>query len=125
MSKLSVLTAGAIGYVLGARAGRERYEQIATHAQRIWSSPPVQQVAQNAQDMAREKAPVVQGKLGEAAKSATSSVAGSVASRFTGDSSSSSDKDSGTPETVVVTAVPSAAPDYSVHEEQRTPPQPS
>ena len=28
MRKLTILLAGGIGYVLGARAGRERYEQI-------------------------------------------------------------------------------------------------
>ncbi len=28
MRKLTVLAIGGIGYVLGARAGRERYEQI-------------------------------------------------------------------------------------------------
>ena len=32
MSKLTMLTAAAAGYVLGARAGRERYEQIAAGA---------------------------------------------------------------------------------------------
>lgn len=29
------------GYVLGARAGRERYEQIANLAQKLWESGPV------------------------------------------------------------------------------------
>jgi hypothetical protein len=51
--------AGAAGYVLGARAGRQRYEQIVDQAQRVWSNPKVQQATRTAQDKAKEKAPVV------------------------------------------------------------------
>ncbi len=32
----------AAGYVLGTRAGRERYEQIKTQAEKVWNLPPVQ-----------------------------------------------------------------------------------
>jgi hypothetical protein len=32
-----------VGYVLGTRAGRERYEQIRKAAQGVWNSPTVQQ----------------------------------------------------------------------------------
>lgn len=32
----------AAGYVLGTRAGRERYEQIKTQAQKVWNLAPVQ-----------------------------------------------------------------------------------
>ncbi|MED7926291.1 YtxH domain-containing protein [Nonomuraea bangladeshensis] len=35
----------AIGYVLGSRAGRERYEQIKRAAQRVADNPRVQEVA--------------------------------------------------------------------------------
>jgi hypothetical protein len=35
----------AIGYVLGTRAGRERYEQIKRTAQRLADSPSVQEAA--------------------------------------------------------------------------------
>ncbi|GAA3213351.1 YtxH domain-containing protein [Nonomuraea helvata] len=35
----------AIGYVLGSRAGRERYEQIKRTAQRVADNPRVQEVA--------------------------------------------------------------------------------
>jgi SLT domain-containing protein len=71
MSKMSMLAAGAVGYVLGARAGRERYEQIAAGARRVWTSPRVQQASHDAANLAREKAPVVGQKLAGAAKSAT------------------------------------------------------
>ena len=35
----------AVGYVLGSRAGRERYEQIKRTAQRVADSPTVQEAA--------------------------------------------------------------------------------
>lgn len=38
MGFLKTLSIGAIGYVLGARAGRGRYEQIKSNAQKVWSS---------------------------------------------------------------------------------------
>src|ERR1700754_765897 len=49
----------AVGYVLGARAGRERYEQIRSGAQRIWGDPRVQRQVKQAEDFAKEKAPEV------------------------------------------------------------------
>ena len=43
--KLSLLLGGAIGYVLGARAGRERYETIVSLARRVSGSQTVQSAA--------------------------------------------------------------------------------
>jgi hypothetical protein len=43
--KLSLLVGAAIGYVLGARAGRERYEQIVSLARKIAGSQTVQSTA--------------------------------------------------------------------------------
>jgi hypothetical protein len=70
MSKLSFLAGAAVGYVLGARAGRERYEQIATQANKIWSSDPVQTKVSQATDAAKTKAaPFVADLVSDAAKS--------------------------------------------------------
>lgn len=85
MSKLGYLAAGAVGYVLGARAGRERYEQIASQAQRFWNNPRVQQSVHDAQDLAREKAPVVGEKIYETAKHAGEAVAAKVGSNGAAD----------------------------------------
>ncbi|MCF2707397.1 hypothetical protein I6E29_09005 [Arcanobacterium haemolyticum] len=52
MSKKTVLLAGFVGYVLGARAGRERYEQIAKVAKKIRESGPVQSATDKAQEAA-------------------------------------------------------------------------
>lgn len=57
--KLSLLVAVAIGYVLGARAGRARYEQIAGLASRIKGDPRVQAAASKAQETVAQQAPVV------------------------------------------------------------------
>ena len=45
MKKLSLLAAGFVGYVLGSRAGRERYEQIKKAATRVKNDPRVQEKA--------------------------------------------------------------------------------
>ena len=70
IKKVLILAAGGAGYVLGARAGRGRYEQIRTQAEKVWSNPQVQQVASDAQDLAAEKAPVVKETVKDAASSA-------------------------------------------------------
>lgn len=77
MKKLTILLSGAVGYVLGTRAGRERYEQIKSMATRVKDDPRVQEKAQQATDLAREQAPVVKDKVTGAADAAASKVKGS------------------------------------------------
>lgn len=43
--KLSFMVGGAIGYLLGARAGRERYEAIVALARKVAGSQTVQSTA--------------------------------------------------------------------------------
>lgn len=74
--KISLLAGGAIGYVLGTRAGRERYEQIKTQAQGLWNNPTVQEKASQAQDLAKEKAPIIKDHVSDSSTSSTSSSAG-------------------------------------------------
>jgi len=70
MGKLSFLAGAAVGYVLGARAGRARYEQIRTQASRLWSSEPVQTRVGDAAELVKaQAAPFVIDKLGDAVKS--------------------------------------------------------
>ena len=46
MRKRLIFLAGVgVGYILGTRAGRERFDQIATQARRLWQSPSVQEAA--------------------------------------------------------------------------------
>lgn len=41
--KVAFVLGAAVGYVLGTRAGRERYEQIKRGTKAAWESAPVQQ----------------------------------------------------------------------------------
>lgn len=72
--KITLLVGGAVGYVLGTRAGRQRYEQIKAQARSVWASPKVQEKATQAQEYAREKAPVVKEKAAGAAAAAKDKV---------------------------------------------------
>ena len=86
MGKITLLVGGAVGYVLGTRAGRERYEQIKAQAQTIWKSPKVQDKATAAQQFAKDKAPIVKDKATEAAATA----AGAAKDKVSGDSQDTS-----------------------------------
>lgn len=77
MKKLTILISGAVGYVLGTRAGRERYEQIKGLAVRVKDDPRVQEKTQQAVDTAKAQAPVVKDKLADAADTARSKVSSS------------------------------------------------
>lgn len=74
MSKILTLAVGAGAYVLGAKAGRQRYDQIMTTARRAWSDPRVQKTTSQAGDMIKDKAPEVRDQMASAVKQATSKV---------------------------------------------------
>ena len=85
MKKLTLLAAGFAGYVLGSRAGRERYEQIKKVATRVKDDPRVQEKATQAADLAKEKAPVVKDKVVSAASTAADKVTPSGSSSHRAD----------------------------------------
>jgi hypothetical protein len=72
MGKLSFLAGMAAGYVLGAKAGQKRYDQIRGGAAKVWSSDPVQHRVDTARQTIKEQAPAVAAKLGDVTKSAGS-----------------------------------------------------
>ena len=74
MKKLFLLAAAGVGYVLGTRAGRERYDQIRGTMNKVKNDPRVQEKAQQAVDTARQQAPVVADKVSSAASAATAKV---------------------------------------------------
>jgi len=43
--KLIFITGVGVGYVLGTRAGRERFDQMVAQARKFWESPTVQEAA--------------------------------------------------------------------------------
>ncbi len=73
MGKLTMLAAGAAGYVLGTRAGRERYDQIAATAAKVWRDPRVQTRKDQATDVAKQAATTAASQAGDVAQQAASS----------------------------------------------------
>ncbi|MGA5303698.1 hypothetical protein ACPCHT_27495 [Nucisporomicrobium flavum] len=91
--KLMFITGLAAGFVLGSRAGREKYEEITANARKVWEHPTVQEAAGVAQAQANKlytegKDKLNQSKLGEKLSSASSS--SSTSDTTTGDLSTSS-----------------------------------
>jgi hypothetical protein len=80
MKKLPLLAAAAAGYILGTRAGRERYEQIKSGARKVSQNPKVQEVAHKAQDAATQQA----AAAAELAKDKVGSVASTAADKVRG-----------------------------------------
>ncbi|WP_344327830.1 hypothetical protein [Aeromicrobium halocynthiae] len=74
MNKLLLVAAGAAGYVLGARAGRARYEQIRQHSAEVWKSGPVQRGVDDVTAAAKQGAGAAGSKIADAAKQAGSAV---------------------------------------------------
>ena len=89
MKKLLILVAGGIGYVLGTKAGRERYEQMRGTFNKVKDDPRVQEKTQQATELAKQKAPIVKDKLAGAADKGSSKVESNVGS--SNGSSTSSD----------------------------------
>ena len=76
--KLFFVTGLAAGFVLGSRAGREKYEEIRTNAQKVWSHPSVQEAAGVAQAQANKlytegKDKLQTSKIGEKLQTSTTS----------------------------------------------------
>jgi hypothetical protein len=85
MKKLTILIAAGVGYVLGTKAGRERYDQIRGAALKVRNDPRVQEKAHQAADLAREKAPGVKDALTDAAGSAATKVRAATSSSDPGE----------------------------------------
>jgi hypothetical protein len=66
--RLLFVAGAALGYVLGARAGRARYEQIKSASARVWNSNAVQKQVHTAEDFIADRTPDVAEFVGETAK---------------------------------------------------------
>jgi hypothetical protein len=78
MSKLTMLAAFGAGYVLGARAGRTRYDQIMGTVEKVRNDPRVQEKTHQAVDVAKHQAPMVADKVTSAASTAATAAASKV-----------------------------------------------
>ncbi|KUN77551.1 hypothetical protein [Streptomyces griseoruber] len=67
--KLTFVVGLAVGYVLGTRAGRERYEQLKKSARQVAQNPAVRNTAETAAQQGRQYAGkayhVVSAKVGD------------------------------------------------------------
>ncbi|HXD27844.1 MAG TPA: hypothetical protein VN621_03695 [Arthrobacter sp.] len=74
MRIFTFLAGAAVGYVLGARAGRDKYDELKDKAQELWTDPRTQEKLNDVGAALKDKAPDV----GAAAASAAGTVAGKV-----------------------------------------------
>jgi hypothetical protein len=74
----------AVGFVLGARAGRERYEQIKGLASRVAESPAAQQAAGAFQAQATGLAKTARQKVTDELQDRVPKMAGAAAERIPG-----------------------------------------
>lgn len=78
VGRAAFVAGAAVGYVLGARAGRRRYDQIKAAADRLWNDRNVQKVTGDVvgtvQGFVKDKAPDVQSAVVGQAKKVASKV---------------------------------------------------
>lgn len=85
-NKLIFIAGAAIGYVLGARDGRGRYEQMKSQADSLWHDPRVQEKVSSATQTVKDKAPEVQARVQDAASQAAGAAKEKVSGSDKGDS---------------------------------------
>ena len=68
--KVGFVVGAALGYVLGTRAGRARYEQIKRGAIAVWETPIVQQGVGSVKGSVNDRVESVKAAAARAAKSA-------------------------------------------------------
>lgn len=59
-----------VGYVLGTRDGRERYEQMKSWVTGVWEDPRTKKARKDVEDYARAQAPIIRERAEAAAKAA-------------------------------------------------------
>ena len=69
--KVGLVIGLAAGYVLGTRAGRERYEQIKAQVDKVWNLEPVQEQVDKAKDFAKSTAMALPSTLWDSAVKVT------------------------------------------------------
>ncbi|QWT24698.1 YtxH domain-containing protein [Subtercola sp. PAMC28395] len=74
--KLLFVVGLATGYVLGARAGKARYEQIKAGADKVWMSQPVQAGVTQVKGFANQRIDTLSGKAADQVKKVLGTVLG-------------------------------------------------
>jgi hypothetical protein len=106
--RLLVLALGVgIGYVLGTRDGRARYDQMKAKVTELWEDPRVVKARNDVEAYARQQAPVIRERA-EAAAKAAPGVAKDVASKVADTAKDVSAKASATAKDVAAKATETA-----------------
>ncbi len=69
--KIGIVVGLAAGYVLGSRAGRERYEQIKSGFLKVWDTDPVQKQVSKVSDLGKSAALALPSALWDGAVKVT------------------------------------------------------
>jgi hypothetical protein len=77
--KILLVVGLGIGYVLGTRAGREKYDEMKATLDKFWADPRVKKQVDNAQEFVKDKAPEVAEFVADGAKKVVSQLSGSKA----------------------------------------------
>ncbi len=72
--KIGIVVGLAAGYVLGSRAGRERYEQIKSQYLKLWNTDPVQKQVAKAKDFGKTAALALPSAVWDGAVKVTKAV---------------------------------------------------
>jgi len=79
-SKAAFIVGTGLGYVLGTRAGRQRFEKITAQARSAWQNPRVQsavtELEAKAADFARSEGAALKGRVTESVRTALGSARG-------------------------------------------------
>ncbi|MEV7610586.1 hypothetical protein AB0N61_13980 [Microbacterium sp. NPDC089320] len=75
--KIGLVVGIGVGYVLGARAGQERYEQIKAQWLKVWNLDPVQEQVDKVKGYVGDKAAAVPGAIWTGVQKVVKSASGS------------------------------------------------
>ena len=100
--KLAFVFGAAVGYVIGTRAGRQKYDKLKSQAKDLWEDPRVQRTVSDAEAFAQVKLSDAGEALGEAGQKVADKV-GEVVNKHvatdapTSDTSTTEQADKGGP----------------------------
>lgn len=102
--KILLVVGLGIGYVLGTRAGREKYDQMKAAASKFWNDPRVQERFDQAEEFVKDKAPDVAEFFSDSAKKVAAQVSKAQSSSSKGPTKSPPTKPAAKPATRPKTA---------------------
>ena len=116
MGKLGMVVGAAVGYVLGAKAGRERYDQLTVSARQLLDKPQVKRVVDSApgdlgarlEQVANKAADKVH-EAGDKVASSGSGTTGATAGATTTTTTPATPSTSGTSATTTTPSVPTTS----------------